>query len=102
MCNRFTRRGINRKGSTYICECCGKRTRETGNEESTRSLCLACDLAGEIENMMNDYGNKFTREQCDRIMAELDAADFDTTNADTKAIVAIHAKVADIAYADMR
>jgi len=101
MCNRFNRRGINRKGSVYTCECCGKRTRETGNEESTRSLCLACDLAGEIENMMSDYSSKFTMDEVEQIGGELAAANYDTKEADTKAIVRLHAKVAGIAYADM-
>ena len=99
MCNRFNRRGINRKGSTYICECCGKRTRETGNEESTRSLCLACDLAGEIEITMSDHGSKFSQEQINGITAAMEAAKYDTPDADVKAIRAIHNQVCEIAFA---
>ena len=97
MNNRFTSR--RRNSTTYICECCGKRTRETGNDESTRDLCLACDLAGEIENMISDYRPNFTQEQIDGIDVALKAANSDTATADTAKIVAIHSQVMDIAYA---
>jgi hypothetical protein len=97
MCNRFTTR--RRNSTTYTCECCGKRTRETGNEESTRDLCLACDLAGEIENMMSDYRSNFTQEQIDGVDVALKAANADTATADTAKIVSIHSQVANIAYA---
>ena len=99
MCNRFTNR--RRNSATYTCECCGKRTRETGNEESTRDLCLACDLSGEVENMMSDYRSKFSPEQVAAFDAALAAAKTETKDADTKAIVAIHGEVMAIAYADM-
>lgn len=97
MYNRFTKRRNN--SATYICECCGKRTRETGNEESTRDLCLACDLSAEVENMMSDYNHKFSAEQVASFDAALTAAKTETKDADTKAVVAIHKAVMDIAYA---
>lgn len=38
----------------YVCECCGKRTRETGSCESNVGLCLTCyDEAG-LENEHED------------------------------------------------
>jgi hypothetical protein len=97
MNNRFTSR--RRNSTTYTCECCGKRTRETGNEESTRDLCLACDLAGEIEIMMSDNRENFTQEQINGIQAALNDAKFDTKDADTAAIKSIHNEVCNIAHA---
>lgn len=32
-------------GSTYICRVCSKRTRETGEGESSLDLCKACYIA---------------------------------------------------------
>ena len=97
MCNRFQTRRYN--SATYICDCCGKRTRETGNDESKREMCLACDLEGEIQNMISDYSHKISQEQVDRFMYELRMADANTADADTKAIVAIHKRVMEVAYA---
>jgi len=47
-----------RAGSgTYTCRSCGKRTRETGGDESSLELCLVCmDEAG-LENDHLDYGH---------------------------------------------
>jgi len=97
MNNRFTSR--RRNSTTYTCECCGKRTRETGNEESTRDLCLACDLAGEIEIAISDNRSKFTQEQLNGIDAAMEDAKYDTKDADTAAIKSIHNEVCNIAYA---
>jgi len=44
-------------GSTYTCRCCGRLTRDTGDNGSTR-LCPPCfDLAG-IENALMDADDK--------------------------------------------
>ena len=41
-------------GTTYLCRSCGKRTRETGEGESSVELCAACyDDAG-WENLHSD------------------------------------------------
>lgn len=85
--------------AVYTCNCCGKRTRETGNDESTREACLACDLEGEIRNMVSDYLEKFTTSQIAEIENLLTAAKANTAEADTKKVVAIHKKVMHIAYA---
>lgn len=50
--NRFT---SSRNGSTYICECCGKRTRETGHEESGLALCALCLWRTYAENSVYDH-----------------------------------------------
>lgn len=94
--NRFR---STRNGSTYICECCGKRTRESGNDESSLGMCLACNLEGEIQNMIADYGQNFTDEQADAFQDRLTAANANTAEADTNAIRKIHAEVMEIAYA---
>jgi hypothetical protein len=85
--------------AVYTCECCGKRTRETGNDESTREMCLACDLEGEIYNMMSDYSEKFVDGQIQGIANRLSEAKVNTPDADTKKVVAIHKEVMSIAYA---
>lgn len=35
---------------TYICDSCGKRTRETGEGESSVKLCLKCFNEASLEN----------------------------------------------------
>ena len=50
--NRF-RSTIN--GSTYICHNCGKRTRETGHEESNLELCAFCLWQTYAMNAVSDY-----------------------------------------------
>jgi len=100
MCNSNNNRfRSTRNGSTYICENCGKRTRESGNRESDLALCLACNLMGEIRNMMSDYNHNFTKEQADAFEDRLTAANADTAEANTKAIRKIHEEVMAIAYA---
>jgi hypothetical protein len=39
---RFGRRGFGSPGGVYACKSCGKKTRETGQEESSIGLCAAC------------------------------------------------------------
>ena len=42
--------------TTYTCESCKKKTRNTGGDERQRNLCLDCfDLAG-IDNHLTDNG----------------------------------------------
>ena len=53
--NRFpasNRGGVQR--STYICDDCGKRTRETGLCESGVGLCRDCYIAAGEENAAHD------------------------------------------------
>lgn len=40
----------------YTCRSCGKRTRETGGDESGVELCLACYEDASMENDHNDTG----------------------------------------------
>lgn len=48
---------------TYICGCCGKRTRETGAGESSCDLCAFCYHEAGLENSLSD-GN-ITQEEFD-------------------------------------
>jgi hypothetical protein len=41
-------------GSTYVCACCGKRTRETGLGESNCELCAYCYEESGLENSFSD------------------------------------------------
>ena len=99
MCNKNNRFRSTRNGSTYICENCGKRTRESGNDESSLGMCLACNLEGEIQNMIADYGHNFTDEQANAFQDRLNAANANTATANTDAIRKIHEEVMEIAYA---
>lgn len=94
MCNKNNRFRSTRNGSTYICENCGKRTRESGNDESSLLLCLACNLTAEIHNMISDNGHNFTDEQAKAFKDRVVAA-----NADNNTIRKIHEEVMAIAYA---
>jgi hypothetical protein len=52
---RFTAsRGMFGKGATYKCVACGKMTRETGNDESSLSLCAYCLEESYLENELSD------------------------------------------------
>jgi hypothetical protein len=93
--NRFTR---TRAGSTYTCECCGKRTRETGHDESSVSLCAACYFEAQIQIMLADYSDAFTRAQEQAFTARLNAAKPCTPDADTKALAALYAEMEAIAH----
>lgn len=47
-----------RKGSgVYVCELCGKKTRETGNSESDIGLCAHCQEVCGWENHILDGGS---------------------------------------------
>lgn len=60
--NRF-KKSIGASGC-YKCVSCGKLTRETGEEESARELCAACDRIGLLE-AEHDYGeHKERKEDC--------------------------------------
>jgi hypothetical protein len=96
MCNRFAR---TRAGSTYACECCGKRTRETGHEESSVFLCAGCYFEAQIQILFADYGDAFTKDQEAAFHARLNAAKPCTPDADTKALEVLYAEMQSIAYA---
>jgi len=42
----------------YECECCGKRTRNTGHGEEAVELCLRCYIESLIQNAVSDYNLK--------------------------------------------
>ena len=44
--------------TTYICDNCGKRTRETGHSESGVGLCKACFIEAGEYNTHTDYHSK--------------------------------------------
>ncbi len=52
MTSKFTKN----HGSTYICGCCNKNTRETGYGESDLQLCKKCYVEGGLENEHSDNG----------------------------------------------
>lgn len=67
--NRFQRKAFGASGA-YTCACCGKKTRETGHDESSVDLCAFCYReAGEV-NSYND-GNS-TEEQLIRAVLALE------------------------------
>jgi hypothetical protein len=55
------RRGFVKGGSTYLCNCCGKRTRSTGRGDNEHAkLCAKCfDIAG----LENEHSDGFHRDQ---------------------------------------
>jgi hypothetical protein len=55
--------------STYVCECCGKRTRETGEGESYLTLCAYCYIEAGLENSLSD--GHMEQDEFDRRIAEL-------------------------------
>jgi hypothetical protein len=50
--------------TTYICEYCGKRTRETGHSESGVGLCAKCFEEAGLENEHSDYGHETYNPKC--------------------------------------
>jgi hypothetical protein len=42
------------KGAVYTCVVCGKKTRETGDGESSCNLCKKCYYEGGLENEHSD------------------------------------------------
>lgn len=56
---------------TYVCVCCGKRTRETGEGESGCELCLKCFNEAGIENEhLDGYHDEEPRKDCPDCVAE--------------------------------
>lgn len=94
--SRFQRGGFGRKGATYSCECCGKLTRETGEEESSLQLCAACYWDGQIEILESDY--PLPAERMADWQARRTAAKPNTPEADTKALRDLYREMADVAY----
>lgn len=58
--DKFTRQD----GGLYVCRICGKKTRETGNDESGVQLCANCYDRCTLENDHNDYGHAQKEENC--------------------------------------
>lgn len=66
--NRFSK-GFLSVGGCYECRCCGKKTRETGSDESSVELCAYCYHEAGWENMLAD-GN-CTQAEFDKGIADL-------------------------------
>jgi len=60
---RFQRSGFGGSG-TYECRACGKKTRETGQDESSAHLCRECNAIGLTENTHSDFGHPGTDSEC--------------------------------------
>lgn len=53
---RAARRQFKPGSGCFICRCCGKQTRDTGNDEGSVGLCLACyESAGEDNNHADNH-----------------------------------------------
>jgi ribosomal protein S27AE len=52
--SQFIRGDVGRPGATYTCDMCGKRTRETGAQESSCGLCRQCYIETMMENSLSD------------------------------------------------
>jgi hypothetical protein len=94
MAVRKFQRNLGGNNSTYKCECCGKRTRETGLGESGLGLCAYCYDEGGLENSLQDghigigqYNIDIfnLRKQYDRCFVCGDADPFHATRAHTSA-----------------
>lgn len=64
MTSKFSKSNPFGATSTYICDNCGKRTRETGQSESGVGLCAKCYEEAGLENEHSDYGHPEYIEQC--------------------------------------
>lgn len=42
-------------GGCFTCDTCGRKTRDTGNDEAAANMCLRCLNADFLENLSNDY-----------------------------------------------
>ena len=62
--SRFDRTNPFGRPTTYICDGCGKRTRETGQSESGVGLCAKCFEEAGLENEHYDYGHKKFNAKC--------------------------------------
>lgn len=58
-----------RQGGTYVCRCCKRNTRETGEGESDTQLCAYCFLESGIENALSD--GAMSQEEFDKDIDEL-------------------------------
>lgn len=67
---RFDRTNPFGRKTTYICDNCGKRTRETGDSESGVGLCKKCFEEAGLENEHSDYGHKEFNPKCPTCRAE--------------------------------
>ena len=67
--NRRFRRG----SAAYNCCSCGKRTRDTGNDEASLELCLACLRESERENYHSDnsHGRDIDPKDCPQCKEDL-------------------------------
>jgi hypothetical protein len=61
-------RRFNRSGM-YVCSDCGKKTRETGSEESSVGLCKKCYKINVLENQFAD--GKITEEELNARLAKI-------------------------------
>jgi hypothetical protein len=59
--------------TTYICDGCGKRTRETGDSESGVGLCKKCFHEAGLENEHSDYGHPTFVKDCPTCREEREA-----------------------------
>ena len=82
--DRFTKR----HGSTYNCNCCGKKTRETGEGESGLQMCAACYWDGQID--ICGWDNEFPADILAQFHARRDLCKPNTPNADTKTLRQIY------------
>jgi hypothetical protein len=75
MRNTFRRAPGGKAATVYSCDCCGRRTRNTGAQSIGSQLCPQCfDLAG-IENEISDGHATLAehRAQIDGLLAEIEA-----------------------------
>lgn len=59
-----------RGSGIYVCRICGKRTRETGGDESNVELCFSCFEEAGLENEHSDYGHDEPVDGCPTCRAE--------------------------------
>ena len=69
--SRFQSSPFRGLGPTYICVACGKRTRETGHDESSCELCKSCYLDCLMDNEHSDgYHDDDKQDDCPGCKAE--------------------------------
>jgi hypothetical protein len=61
---RFVKRGDPATSGVYTCWMCGKKTRETGEGESSFELCKRCLHITQMENEHFDYGHPEHHDDC--------------------------------------
>ena len=62
-----------KQGGCFTCEDCGKKTRDTGNDEASAQLCLRCLNSNFMENLSYD-SSCFTEAQLQEMKAIIAAA----------------------------